>query len=458
MTQKIVFPEEFIWGAATAAYQIEGAWNIDGKGESIWDRFAHTPGKIKDGDTGDVACDHYYRWNKDIDLMEQIGLKAYRFSISWPRVLPDGRGTVNEQGLDFYDQLVDRLMEVGIEPFVTLYHWDLPQALQDEGGWLERSTAHAFEKYAEVVSRRLGDRVKHWITHNEPAVVTLIGHLEGKHPPGPVDLSTALCAGHHLLLSHGWAIPILRQFSLGSEVGIALNINHLVPASPSPADFHANRNTDGLWTRWFLEPLFGRHYPADILVDETHSRRMVEHALRFVHRGDMRTISTRMDFIGLNYYTRNVIRSQAISEERNLPPSVIQPPIDDTQWTEMSWEIYPRGLFHVLCRLYFEYQVPRIYITENGASFSDMPDRSGRIRDARRINYLRDHLVAAHLAIQAGVPLKGYFVWSLMDNFEWAHGCSQRFGIIWVDFKTQERLLKDSALWYSKVIAENGFD
>lgn len=457
MAGKITFPDDFVWGAATSAYQIEGAWNEDGKGESIWDSFAHTPGKIKNGDTGDVACDHYYRWYKDVDLMQMIGLNAYRFSISWPRVLPRGRGEINQAGLDFYDELVDHLMEVRIDPYVTLNHWDLPQALQDEGGWVERSTAEAFVEYAEVVSRRLGDRVKHWFTHNEPAVIAYVGHLIGTHSPGIKDLGTAMRVSHHLLLSHGWAVSILRRFSLGAEVGIVLNINHRVPASPSAADFHANRRDDGLWTRWYLDPLYGRHYPADILADEVSAGNLTEETMQCVQMGDLQTIATRTDFLGLNYYTRHVTRSQTIPEERNLPSTVELPPKDKQHWTEMGWEVYPQGLYEVLCRLYFEYQVPKIYITENGCSYSDGPDQSGRVRDHCRVNYLREHLAAAQLAMLSGVPLAGYFVWSLLDNFEWAFGYSQRFGIFWVDYDTQERIPKDSARWYHNVIAKNGF-
>ena len=455
-TNPTSFPEKFIWGAATASYQIEGAWNEDGRGPSIWDSFAHTPGKVDNGDSGDVACDHYHRWREDVRLMSEIGLKAYRFSISWPRLFPEGRGAVNQAGLAFYDRLVDALLEAGILPFVTLYHWDLPQALEEEGGWTARSTAEAFAAYADAASQRLGDRVKHWITHNEPAVVTIGGFIQGWHPPGIRHLPSALRASHHLLLSHGWAVPILRHNSPGAEVGITVNINHLVPASRSPADLRAHRHEDGLWTRWFVDPLFGRGYPADMLADFMDSRQATTDDFDYLQPEDLMAIAAPTDFTGLNYYNRKVVRSEDVPEEQNLPPAVIQPEKDSPHWTEMDWEIYPDGLHAVLCRLAFEYQVPKIYVTENGCSFSDGPDASGRIADQRRTAYLRSHLAAAHRAIQAGVPLAGYFVWSLMDNFEWARGFGQRFGIVWVDFETQARRRKDSSFFYSQAIAENG--
>jgi len=451
------FPEDFLWGAATASYQIEGAWDEDGKGPSIWDTFSHTPGRVQNGDTGDVACDHYHRWPEDIQLMGEIGLQAYRFSVSWSRLLPAGGGPVNTAGLDFYDRLVDALLEAGITPFVTLYHWDLPQALQDEGGWAARSTAEAFVTYADILSRKLGDRVKNWITHNEPAVVAILGNIEGQHAPGIRHLPTALRVSHHLLLSHGWAVPVIRQNSPGSEVGITLNMSYRVPASPSLADLHAHRKSDGLWERWYLDPLYGRGYPADILADKIQTGQITESDIEYIQEGDNQAIAVPTDFIGLNHYTREVTRSREIPEDENLPRTVFQTEKDDTNWTEMDWEVYPEGLYRILGRLHFEYQVPKIYITENGCSYSDGPDASGRIADHRRTAYLRSYLIAAHRAIQAGVPLAGYFAWSLLDNFEWARGYAQRFGIIWVDFETQERRRKDSSYFYSQVIAENGF-
>ncbi len=454
MTTKLTFPTGFLWGSATASYQIEGAWNEDGKGESIWDRFAHTPGAVHNGDNGDVACDHYHRWAEDVDLMKDLGLQAYRFSIAWSRLLPQGRGPVNQAGLDFYSRLVDRLLEVGILPVVTLYHWDLPQALQDEGGWPERASAQAFVEYAGLASRHLGDRVKHWITLNEPYVSAFIGYQEGRHAPGWQDWTSAIRAAHHLLLAHGWAVPVIRSNSPGSEVGITLNYTHAMPASPSSADFHAARFFDGHVNRWFLDPLYGRRYPADILVDYTLAGHLPAQGMAFVQPGDMQAIAAPTDFIGVNYYTRAVLRDE--SAANNLPVTVFTAP--ETEWTEMDWEIYPEGLYQALCRIYFDYQPGKIYVTENGASYGDGPNGAGSVHDERRTAYLQSHFAAAQRALQAGVPLAGYFVWSLMDNFEWALGYSQRFGIIWVDFQTQERLLKDSALWYKSVIAQNGFE
>ncbi len=457
MSNLLKFPDQFLWGAATASYQIEGAWQADGKGESVWDRLAHTPGKVLNGDSGDVACDHYHRYQEDVRMMKDLGLKSYRFSISWPRILPQGRGAVNQAGLDFYSSLVDELLAAGITPFVTLFHWDLPQALQDEGGWTNRSTVEAFLEYADVVTQALGDRVKNWMTHNEPSVVAYLGYLIGQHAPGiQDDMLSALTVGHHLLVSHAKALPIIRKNSPGCEAGIVINANFTQPASRSRADLLAQRELDGLWVRWFMDPLHGRGYPTDVLTGLVREEKLASPHLRFILPGDLELIAEPMDFVGLNFYNRDVIRSESVSEEENLPQTVFSQPKDDTNWTEMGWEIYPQGLLQVLGRFHFEYQVPKIYIAENGASFSDGPGVDGRVHDERRIAYLREHFKVAHQAIQIGIPLAGYFVWSLMDNFEWALGNSQRFGLVWIDFETQERILKDSALWYRQVIRQNG--
>lgn len=450
--QMIKFPENFVWGAATAAYQIEGAWNEDGKGESIWDRFSHTPGNIEDNTTGDVTCDHYYRWPEDIALMQSLNLAAYRFSVAWPRILPQGRGQVNQDGLDFYSRLVDGLLAAGITPYVTLYHWDLPQVLQDEGGWPVRTIGQAFVDFVDVITRHLGDRVKHWVTHNEPWVIAMLGHHIGEHAPGWRDLNAALKVSHHILLSHGWAVPVIRRNSPGAEVGITLNLSPVYPASPSAADHNAARHFDGYMNRWYLDPLYGRRYPADMVADYTAQGHLPE-GLSFVQPGDLETIAVKTDFLGLNYYMRALSRAE--EAEDNLPRTRFLAP--KSEWTDMGWEVYPEGLFDLLCRLHFEYQPPKIYITENGASYGDGPDAEGCIHDERRLAYLRDHFTAARRAIDTGVPLAGYFVWSLLDNFEWAKGCAQRFGLVWVDYKTQQRLPKDSALWYKTVITQNGF-
>lgn len=448
------FPQDFLWGAATSAYQIEGAWNEDGKGESIWDRFAHSPGNVLNGDTGDVACDHYHLWGKDIQIMKTLGINAYRLSISWPRILPSGRGRINQLGLDFYSKLIDNLLEENILPFVTLYHWDLPQALQDQGGWSSRSTAEAFAEYSDIVTHHLGDRVKDWVTHNEPSVLCLNGHLYGYHAPGIKDKSIAFQASHHLLLSHGWAVKVIRQNVENSKVGIAVNINRTLPASPSQADHEANRQGDGIWVRWYMDPLFGRHYPADIVADAIKEGSLPPEGMTFVKDGDLELISSPIDFLGLNYYTRFLSRSEEIPESENHPMTVIQPPRKEESWMDMGWEIYPEGLFEVLSWIYYEYHVKEIYITENGCSFSDQPDENGHVHDRRRINYLKDHISAVRKALQNNIPVKGYFVWSLLDNFEWGLGFSQRFGLVWVDHDTQERILKDSAFWYKNFIAE----
>jgi beta-glucosidase len=447
------FPDNFLWGTATSSYQIEGAPQEDGKGESIWDRFSHTPGKVIDGSNGDVACDHYHRWADDIGLMKSLGLKAYRFSIAWPRILPNGTGDVNQAGLDFYSRLVDGLLEAGIIPFATLYHWDLPQVLQDRGGWPARATVDAFVEYADVISRALGDRVKNWITHNEPWCVSFLSHQIGEHAPGWKDnWGAAFRAAHHVLLSHGRAVPVIRGNSAGSEVGITLNFTVAEPATRSGPDQVAARWADGYSNRWFVDPVYGRGYPADMVEAFTQGG-LMPNGLDFVEPGDMATISVPTDFLGVNYYTREVVKAQ--SEEMPLPDSARE--AATLPRTEMDWEVYPKGLYNLLCRLYFDYNMPKLYITENGCSYGDGPDAEGRVHDARRTDYLRQHFLAAHRAMLAGVPLDGYFVWSFLDNFEWAKGYQQRFGIVWVDYATQERILKDSALWYKDVIAANGF-
>jgi beta-glucosidase len=447
------FPPGFVWGAATSSYQIEGAWDEDGKGESIWDRFAHTPGKIVDGTHGDVACDHYHRWQDDIALMQGLNLQAYRFSIAWPRILPEGRGQVNQKGLDFYSRLVDGLLAAGITPFATLYHWDLPQALQDQGGWPSRATAEAFVEYADVVARALGDRVKQWMTINEPWCVGFLSHQIGEHAPGWRNWPAALAASHHVLLAHGWAAPVLRANSPGAEVGIVLNFTWADAASPSAADADATRQADGYSNRWFSDPVYGRGYPADMVADFTAAR-YLPRGLDFVQDGDMQAVAVHTDFLGVNYYTRTVVRNADAAA--SLPQTVF--PAGPEQHTEMDWEIYPEGLYKLLARLWLDYQIPKLYVTENGCSYSDGPDAHGRIADARRIAYLRSHLAACHRAIAAGAPLAGYFQWSLMDNFEWAKGYTQRFGMVWVDYATQQRIPKDSALWYRDAIVQNAVE
>ncbi|MBN1311130.1 MAG: beta-glucosidase [Anaerolineae bacterium] len=438
------FPAGFIWGSATSSYQIEGAWNEDGKGESIWDRFARIPGKIADSSTGDIACEHYHRWQDDIALMQEIGLIAYRFSAAWPRILPEGRGKINQPGLDFYSRLVDGLLGAGITPFVTLYHWDLPQVLQDAGGWPSRITSEAFVEYADVFTRALGDRVKHWMTVNEPMVSAYVGYGVGAHAPGHTSLDEQLAASFHLLLAHGLAISVIRANSPEAQVGLALNLSPQVPASHSLVDRAAAWQADGTHNRWYLDPLAGRGLPPDIV--ELYDRPM-----RFIQPGDMNTIATPVDFLGVNYYERRIIRSSAVPEAENMPREVFANP----EQTEMGWEVYADGLYDILGRLYFDYRFPNIYVTENGAAYPDRLAPDGKVDDPKRVAFLKSHIESAYRAIAAGVPLRGYFVWSLLDNFEWSHGYTKRFGLAYVDYPTQQRILKSSAKWYQRVIKAN---
>ncbi|MBL8063642.1 MAG: beta-glucosidase [Anaerolineales bacterium] len=445
--KKYEFPKDFIWGAATASYQIEGGWNEDGTGESIWDRFSHTPGKVQDGDTGDVACDHYHRWEDDLEMIKKLGLKAYRFSVAWPRVLPNGSGMVSEAGLDFYNKLVDCLLKLDIEPYITLYHWDLPQKLQDKGGWPSRDIVEPFVEYADIVTRALGDRVKNWITFNEPWVSAFVGYEQGRHAPGHTHRGEALAASHHLLLSHGKAVPVIRANSRDANVGITLNLTPKYPASPSIADRDAATWDDGYLNRWFLDPLTGRGYPADMV--ESFGDLMFP-----IQPGDMKAISVPLDFIGVNYYTRNIVRSDKISEAENAAPTIIR----GDEITEMDWEVYPEGLYKTLGRLYFDYDFPVIHITENGAAFVDTVNADGEVDDPARLSYIERHLKQVHRAIEAGIPVKGYFAWSLMDNFEWGFGYSKRFGLVYVDYETQKRIIKSSAKWYREIIAKNAVE
>lgn len=447
------FPNGFVWGVATSSYQIEGAARAEGRGESIWDRFASTPGKVIDGSSGEVACDHFHRYVDDVALMKSLNVPAYRFSIAWPRVLPEGRGAINHKGLDFYARLVDTLLEAGIRPFATLYHWDLPQALEDAGGWSRRSTAEAFVGYVEAVVERLGDRVTDWITHNEPWCASMLGYERGIHAPGVVDRSRAIAASHHLLLSHGWALPVIRTACRGARAGITLNLGPMLPASNSAADRDAARYADGHFNRWFLDPVFGRGYPDDIVRDHVRGGFLPARGMTMIQAGDLDAIAGHTDFLGVNYYNRSILRSDAIPEADNEPPvRALAPP---ETWTEMGWEVYPPGLHHTLMRVHLHYGPAKMYVTENGCSYSTGPDSSGRIADTQRVRFFADHLREAHHAIADGAPLAGYFAWSLMDNFEWERGYGQRFGIVHVDYETQVRRPKDSAAFLARVFAAN---
>lgn len=431
------FPHDFLWGGATASYQIEGAWNEDGKGESIWDRFSHTSGLVTDGSTGDVACDHYHRYQDDIALMRRLGLKAYRFSTSWPRVFPTGRGRVEPRGFDFYDRLVDALCAANIEPYLTLYHWDLPQALQDEGGWANRDACGAFADYAAVMARRLGDRVKNWTTFNEPAVVAFVGNLYAEHAPGFQDPQIAYQVAHHLNVAHGLAVQAIRGAQSDAKVGIVLNLWPYDAASDSPEDVAA---AELAWQRaeaLFLDAIFKGYYPPAVyeLVGENMPK---------IQPGDMALASQQLDFMGINYYSRHLI-----SAEGDISP------VPGSEYTEMDWEVCAPALRRLLNKINTEYRLPPIYITENGAAFKDELSADGKVHDPRRLDYLKNHFIQTRLAMQDGVDVRGYFVWSLLDNFEWGFGYSKRFGIIRVDYETQERIVKDSGEWYAEVIRAN---
>lgn len=442
MIHSIDFADTFLWGAATAAYQIEGGVTADNRGPSIWDTFAHTSGKISGNDNGDVACDHYHLWREDIALMRELGVNAYRFSIAWPRVMPQGRGAVNQNGLDYYDRLVDALLAAGITPFATLYHWDLPQALQDAGGWAERSTVDAFLNYTSVVTQRLADRVPYWMTHNEPSVHGFHGHYYGVHAPGLQQLPVAMQAMHHLLLSHGYAVPLIRSANKEAHVGIALNFVHCEPADDSQASKDATLRHDGQWNRWCLEPLVYGTYPQDVW-------ELLGSAAPVIREGDLNIIQTPIDFLGVNYYFRSRIQHDPTA----LPFATREAPaLTDAggEYTACGWEVYPDGLKLLLERLNRDYPLPAYYITESGAAFDDIVTPDQLIRDSRRQAYLEAHFRAAAQAVRAGVPLRGYFVWSLLDNFEWGEGYSKRFGIIHVDFETQRRTIKESGRWFQQ--------
>jgi len=440
------FPEGFLWGAATASYQIEGSPLADGAGASIWHRFSHTPGTTHNGDTGDVACDHYRRWQEDVALMRELGLKAYRFSTSWPRVLPEGKGAVNPAGLDFYDRLVDALLQAGIQPMVTLYHWDLPGALQDLGGWANREIVNWFGEYAQIAAERLGDRVRMWATLNEPWVFTFLGYVTGHHAPGMRDLWAGLRATHHALLAHGEAVARMRTvLPAQAQIGIVLNLSPQHPASQREEDRAAAERVHVMHNALYVEPLVKGCYPA-------LAEQLVGFAWPAIHSGDMERIAQPIDFIGVNYYSRGIQRH---AEHGYLKAEGVGN--DGAQYTEMGWEVYPDGLYEILQWVHCEAPKLSLYVTENGAAFRDEV-QDGKVADGQRLEYLRQHFLRAHRAIEDGIPLKGYFVWSLMDNFEWAYGYSRRFGIVYVDYPTQQRIWKDSARWYQQVIAQNGVE
>jgi beta-glucosidase len=435
------FPPNFAWGAATAAYQIEGAWNADGKGESIWDRFSHTPGKITNGDTGDVACDHYHHWVEDIALMRQLGLKAYRFSVSWPRILPTGFGRVNAAGLDFYDRLTDSLLAANIEPYITLHHWDYPQMLYEQGNWINRDNLPYFADYAAVMVKRLGDRIQKWTTFNEPAVIAWCGYISGEHAPGiKDDHKTASQVIHNLMVAHGMATQAIRAINPALEVGIVLSQWGVDPASNDPADVAAANHAWNSNETAFLHPIFRGHYHPE-MVDA-----LGENAPE-IKPGDMALISQKLDFLGINSYSRTVFSAQGRVS-----------PIPGSEYTDMGWEVCAPAFRRTLNRMNNDYKLPPIYITENGAAYQDIVSADGKIHDERRLDYLRQHFIQVRHAMQDGVDVRGYFVWSLLDNFEWGHGNTKRFGIVRVDYDTLKRTIKDSGDWYARVIATNSVE
>jgi beta-glucosidase len=433
------FREDFIWGASTASYQIEGAWNAEGKGPSIWDTFTHTPGKIAGGDTGDTACNHYRRYREDVALMKELGLDAYRFSTSWPRIFPEGRGKANPRGLDFYERLIDALLEADIAPWLCFYHWDLPQALQDKGGWTNRDIAHWFSDYAVYVADRFGDRVEHFLILNEPNAVAFMGHFLGQHAPGLTDFAAFGAAVHHLNLAQGEALAALRDEG-DWRLGTILNLQPVHAAGDSSEDEQAARMFDAVSNRNHLDPLFFGRYP-----DETMP--MLE---PYIKEGDMARIRQKVDFLGLNLYTRFLVQADPASLVGMNP---VEPP-SHARVTDMGWEVYPRALYEQLMDLKHNYGNPVIYITENGAAFADEVGEDGEIRDVERIRFLEHYLEAAQRALSNGANLKGYFVWSLMDNFEWAEGYTKRFGLVYVDYKTLQRRPKASYYWYAALIRE----
>ncbi len=436
------FPQGFIWGASTASYQIEGAIAEDGRGPSIWDTFSHTPGKVENGDSGDVACDHYHRYPEDIALMQRLGLNAYRFSTSWPRILADGKGTINAAGLDFYDRLVDGLLEAGITPWLCLYHWDLPQALQDLGGWQNRDIADWFADYALIVVHRLGDRVRHYATFNEPSAFSIHGHATGIHAPGLSDRAATLRATHHINLAHGQAIATLRDHDQDLYLGIVNSMGPCLPATPAAADKWAAEQADTLWNRAFADPQFLGRYPT-LLKSEIAP---------YMRADDLATIYQPLDYFGLNHYSQHLFRRDpnALFGFTQVPPSQGVPV------TGMGWEINPRAFYQQLVDSHDRYGSVPIYVTENGAGYEEVLATDGKVHDDNRIAYFESYLDAMRDAIKAGVDVKGYFAWSLLDNFEWSYGYAKRFGLIYIDYHSLQRIPKKSFDYYRKVVAANG--
>ncbi|MFD3436584.1 GH1 family beta-glucosidase [Streptomyces sp. NPDC058685] len=453
-TTELRFPAAFRWGTATAAYQIEGAAAEDGRTPSIWDTFSRTPGKVRNGDTGDIAADHYHRMREDVALMKQLGITDYRFSVSWPRVQPTGRGPAVQKGLDFYRRLTDELLAAGIRPVATLYHWDLPQELEDAGGWPQRETAQRFGEYAGIMADALGDRVAAWITLNEPWCAAFLGYGNGVHAPGRTSAHASLRAAHHFNLAHGWAAQALHSaLPATSEIALTLNLHAVRPLTDSAADLDAVRRIDAVGNRVFLEPVFHGRLPDDLVRDTATVTDW-----SFVREGDLEAISTPIDWLGINYYSPTVVAagsSESPSPWAGAEEHVRFVPAPGPR-TAMDWPVDAEGLYDLLTRLNEDLPGVPLVITENGAAYDDYADPSGEVHDPERVAYLASHLTAVHRAIESGVDVRGYFLWSLLDNFEWAYGYSKRFGIVHVDFATQRRTFKDSARWYGDVVARGG--
>jgi len=439
------FAKDFLWGTATAAYQIEGAWNEDGKGPSIWDTFCRQPGRIRNGDTGETACDHYHRYRDDVRLLKDLGVKAYRFSLSWPRLLPQGTGPVNQPGLDFYKKLLDELGEAGITPFVTLYHWDLPQILQDRGGWRQRDIVNWFAEYTATVVKYLGDRINDYIIINEPSVIAYVGHYQGVHAPGLRDKRSFFAAVHHLNLCHGAAARLIKSARPAARVGSTFTCFPIRPASDAEADIRAAKVMDAAWTRVYLDPIFLGRYPA------VFDRDLAE----FIQDGDLESIHVPGDFIGVNHYSPDYARAEsadALGAVLDYAHDSFDGRQDDDH-TDLGWIIEPPALTEALLDVKNNYNSPVIYITEGGCGYNDGPSADGRIHDARRIKYYQRYLAAVSHAIRAGADVRGYFAWSFLDNFEWGEGFFARFGLVYVDYANDlKRIPKDSYYWYQKLI------
>jgi len=452
MPGQIAFPKDFLWGSATASYQVEGAWNIDGRGESIWDRYSHTPGNVKGGWTGDVACDNYHRFPEDVAIMKQMNLRSYRYSIAWPRIQPSGSGASNQKGIDFYKRLTDAVLGAGMRPLVTLFHWDLPQTLEDQGGWPNRDTAARFADYVEIVIKTLGDRINTWAIFNEPWVFTYVGYAEGRHAPGKTDFDLFLKSAHTVNLAQGDAFRAIKAIAPKSKVGTAFSMSPATPRTSSAEDAAAARRFDAFNNVWFLETALRGRYP-EAFVHGTPLETMG------FQSGDEKRMIAPLDYIGVNYYFRRIVSASTSTTAASSKVSYDAMGFaiamgKNGPLTEIGWEVYPRGLYDIVQRVSKDYKLP-IEITENGCSYGDYPDANGRVADNRRIDYYREHLRELARAIRDGADVRGYHAWSILDNFEWAEGYTQRFGLVYIDFPTQRRYMKDSAKWFSKIASTN---